>query len=527
MNLSGISGRSCVTFALVLFIAAGAHAQVAATTTTEHLAAMTRMLHATKAGELFAHGMREAIKKRHQTEKTDLDRLVIDVLSKMTPAAAVDRLAPIYARYLSQAEAIAVANFFESAAGRKFMNKLLAEKTGMHELHDTRYTAADIAAISLFEKTAGAQAWVEASDKSAPEIKKSMADWGKDLMAARLASDPAANSLALGASQPARHFVGIVQKYMARSALEEKKFGESIEKFEGQAVLSPANLVSAEKLAEGNRAVADMEKTIEDYLAALEVIQKDMYVEIAAIEFKAEDREEFVKGFEKGLARGLSLRLRFAETQRTGISLFRRMLQFAGSRLGSIRLDGDNKLVFERDADLETYRSLVAQFRQITTEEEKISNEAQNARERANALLAGIPGTPPPPSPPVQTQSDANSTKVTTDSPSQSGVRQRYVTARTAGPVFSGYVTRLLDQLKKYAIAERSGSLQGTTRQETVLTISILSSGYVSKVTVNHSSGDKSLDDALVNLVRRNAPFGAFSDDMKKETDLLLVTGAL
>ncbi len=526
MNIRNIHFFRNLVLALALFLATVAHAQLAPAA-AGHLETVKRMLHATKVGELLAYGMHEALKKRQASEKTDLDRLVNDVLAKMSPEAAVNRLVPIYARYLSQAEAQAIAVFFESPAGQKFINKLLAEKTMGGQLPDVSYTAADVAAINRFEKTEAAQAWVSASSKSGPEIKKSMEDWGKEMMAARLASDPAASGVLLGASKAGQQLTGIVRKYMARSTLEEQKFSESLLKFEKQSVLSPEKLVSAGAIAESNRAIDDMEKTIEDYLVTLGNLQKDMRAEIAAIELRDEIREEFDKGFEKGLARGLSLRLRFAETQRTGISLFRRMLQFAESRLGSIRLDGGKQLVFERNEDLETYRSLVTQFRQLTTEEENIHKEALATREKLNSLVAGAASTQPSPAEKPDTETVAASRTDAGDPAPQQGYRQHYVTVRTAGPVFSGYVTRLLERLKQSAAAERNGPLRGSPAQEAVLTISISSTGHVNKVTVNHSSGDKNLDDALVNLVRRNSPFGAFSDDMKKQTDLLLVTGAL
>jgi hypothetical protein len=100
-------------------------------------------------------------------------------------------------------------------------------------------------------------------------------------------------------------------------------------------------------------------------------------------------REQLLRGFESGLARSYELQLRFAENQRTLIDLMRRVLTLADSRFGKIALEG-NRLVFEDAAELETYRSLLAQIRVLAKEEEEMTKEAEVRRQRAVDLF-GVP----------------------------------------------------------------------------------------------------------------------------------------
>ena len=56
------------------------------------------------------------------------------------------------------------------------------------------------------------------------------------------------------------------------------------------------------------------------------------------------------------------------------------------------------------------------------------------------------------------------------------------------------------------------------------VTVSIKASGELEHVEIDKSSGNKVLDDAVIETVKIAAPFAKFSDEMKKDTDILSIT---
>jgi protein TonB len=68
--------------------------------------------------------------------------------------------------------------------------------------------------------------------------------------------------------------------------------------------------------------------------------------------------------------------------------------------------------------------------------------------------------------------------------------------------------------------AEARGKLYGTLQ----LTVTIRPDGTVESVELNRSSGLKILDAAAHRIVQMAAPFAAFPSDIRKDTDLLVIT---
>jgi protein TonB len=68
--------------------------------------------------------------------------------------------------------------------------------------------------------------------------------------------------------------------------------------------------------------------------------------------------------------------------------------------------------------------------------------------------------------------------------------------------------------------AEASGKMYGNLRLE----VTIRPDGNVESVRLDRSSGLKVLDDAAFRIVRMAAPYGEFPPDIRKDTDLLVIT---
>jgi protein TonB len=56
------------------------------------------------------------------------------------------------------------------------------------------------------------------------------------------------------------------------------------------------------------------------------------------------------------------------------------------------------------------------------------------------------------------------------------------------------------------------------------MTVSINADGSLEKVEIRRSSGHKILDAAAKRIVELAAPYSAFSEDMRKETDIIDIT---
>ena len=56
------------------------------------------------------------------------------------------------------------------------------------------------------------------------------------------------------------------------------------------------------------------------------------------------------------------------------------------------------------------------------------------------------------------------------------------------------------------------------------MTVSIKSDGSLESIEVNQSSGFRVLDNAAKRIVELGAPYAAFPDDIKKDTDIISIT---
>ena len=68
--------------------------------------------------------------------------------------------------------------------------------------------------------------------------------------------------------------------------------------------------------------------------------------------------------------------------------------------------------------------------------------------------------------------------------------------------------------------AEARGKLYGNLR----LTVTIRADGSVESIELDRSSGLKVLDAAAFRIVRMATPFAAFPADIRRDTDLLVIT---
>jgi protein TonB len=57
-----------------------------------------------------------------------------------------------------------------------------------------------------------------------------------------------------------------------------------------------------------------------------------------------------------------------------------------------------------------------------------------------------------------------------------------------------------------------------------IMTVSINSEGMIENMIINKGSGQKALDEAAMNIVKMGEPYAKFSNEMKKEVDIINIT---
>lgn len=100
--------------------------------------------------------------------------------------------------------------------------------------------------------------------------------------------------------------------------------------------------------------------------------------------------------------------------------------------------------------------------------------------------------------------------------------RRKYINARTREYKYAAYMEAWRAKVERvgnlnYPDEARRRRLSGSLR----LDVALNPDGSINKINLRQSSGHKVLDDAAVRIVRLAAPFAAFPDDIKKETDIL------
>jgi len=102
--------------------------------------------------------------------------------------------------------------------------------------------------------------------------------------------------------------------------------------------------------------------------------------------------------------------------------------------------------------------------------------------------------------------------------------RKKFIGARAAEYRFAQYEEDWRAKVERVGTlnypAEARGKLYGTLR----LTVTLRPDGSVDSVELDRSSGLKVLDAAAFKIVRMAAPFAAFPPDIRRDTDLLVIT---
>ena len=102
--------------------------------------------------------------------------------------------------------------------------------------------------------------------------------------------------------------------------------------------------------------------------------------------------------------------------------------------------------------------------------------------------------------------------------------KRRFLGVRVEEYRFAQYVEDWRQKVERIGNINYPDSARGKLYGNLVLTVAIKSDGSLERVEINRSSGHKVLDEAAQRIVRLAAPYAAFPDTVRRDTDIIEIT---
>lgn len=102
--------------------------------------------------------------------------------------------------------------------------------------------------------------------------------------------------------------------------------------------------------------------------------------------------------------------------------------------------------------------------------------------------------------------------------------KRKFIGARVEEYRFAQYVEDWRQKVERVGNLNYPEAARGKLYGNLVLTVAIKSDGSLERVEVNRSSGHKVLDEAAQRIVRLAAPFAAFPESIRRDTDIIEIT---
>jgi hypothetical protein len=150
-----------------------------------------------------------------------------------------------------------------------------------------------------------------------------------------------------------------------------------------ESVASPENLVTPQGVARSRQILSQVDDKIDMLMRENEATMKTFLADFSAIDLP--NKKDMLVGMKRGLERHMEWSVRFVENQRALVDIMKRMVAFADSRMGQIKVK-DKTLVMDADADADLYNKLVAEMQDEVARYEKVRGEVVK---RVNDVAAG------------------------------------------------------------------------------------------------------------------------------------------
>ncbi|MCL2644210.1 MAG: energy transducer TonB [Betaproteobacteria bacterium] len=106
----------------------------------------------------------------------------------------------------------------------------------------------------------------------------------------------------------------------------------------------------------------------------------------------------------------------------------------------------------------------------------------------------------------------------------QQTLRRKQIAGTVAEQRFEKYLAGFRRKIACSASLHYPQAARGKVYGEMIVTISILADGSFEKARVDQSSGHKVLDEGVIDIARRAAPFEPFPPEIRRDTDALDIT---
>ena len=102
--------------------------------------------------------------------------------------------------------------------------------------------------------------------------------------------------------------------------------------------------------------------------------------------------------------------------------------------------------------------------------------------------------------------------------------RKKFIGARVEEYRFAQYVEDWRQKIERIGNLNYPDAAKGRLYGSLVLTVVIKANGDLERIEINRSSGQALLDDAARRIVRMSAPYAAFPEAIRRDTDILEIT---
>ncbi|WP_126447143.1 energy transducer TonB [Sulfuricystis multivorans] len=102
--------------------------------------------------------------------------------------------------------------------------------------------------------------------------------------------------------------------------------------------------------------------------------------------------------------------------------------------------------------------------------------------------------------------------------------KRKFIGARVEEYRFAQYVEDWRQKVERVGNLNYPEAARGKLYGSLILTVAIKSDGSLERVELNRSSGHKVLDEAAQRIVRLAAPFAAFPENIRRDTDIIEIT---
>ena len=351
--------------------------------------------------DLFIAGIKlgYADQARKDPEKANEMRWILE---KFTVDSTIDRLTPIYAKHLTTSQFNELNSFYQTTLGQKIWQ--VYSKAAVTRLPPVlpQLTPEETRKVNSFVNGSKALHALNAAEAAINKDLESLAkSWAQEILLDNLGNarhqladvlDPEGskgkNSDAAPPIGPMAEFVTILRTFYEQNLKSTNQLQIDIEAIDASTLLKPANLTSRQGIAEGRNKIDRYEALLARRWREYNAITDQLTQSLKNIRIDQKTRENLLAGVEKGLSGAYERALRSQENQRNLVAIFRDILTLADEKFGKIKAE-ENRLIFDSNADLQTYELLFERLKKEAAIETKITEEEQQVRENGLRMLRG------------------------------------------------------------------------------------------------------------------------------------------